>query len=72
MVEANPRQENLPPPEDDITDAEFEAMAANMPKMTPEEQERDLEDFLAHPLNCKEITPAMLENENFQALMALQ
>ena len=61
MVEAHPvTGENLPAPENEITDAEFEAMAEAMPKMTPEEQEKDLEDFINHPLNCREITPEML------------
>ena len=72
MVEANPSENIAPPQDDDITDAEFEAMVANMPKMTQEEQERDLEDFINHPLNCRELTPEMLQNENFQALMAMQ
>ena len=65
MVEAIPSENIAPPQDDDITDAEFEAMVANMPKMTKEEQERDLEDFINHPLNCRELTPEMLQNENF-------
>ena len=40
-----------------MTDDQFEAMCAQMPKMTQEEQEADLEEWINHPLNCKEITP---------------
>jgi hypothetical protein len=69
MVEANP------PIEDgqgfgikdlaDMTDDQFEAMAAKLPKMTPEEQEADMQEWINHPLNCKEITPEMLERPEF-------
>jgi hypothetical protein len=36
-----------------MTDEQFEALAANFPKRTPEEAEADLQEFLKHPLNCK-------------------
>lgn len=42
-----------------------------MPKRTPEEEEADLDEFLNHPLNCKKITPEMLELPEFQALQAM-
>ena len=37
--------------------------------MSKEEQEADLEEWINHPLNCKELTPEMLERPEFQALM---
>ena len=45
----------------DLTDDQFEAMCANLPKMTTEEQEQEMEEWVNHPLNCKEVTPEMLE-----------
>ena len=50
---------------DDITDEEFERMRANMPKRTEEEIEADFEEWMNHPLNCKELTPEMLERPEF-------
>lgn len=46
-------------------------MCAQVPKMTPEEQEADMEEWVNHPLNCREITPEMLERPEWQALMQL-
>ena len=42
-----------------------------MPQRTPEEVEADMEEWLAHPLNCKELTPEMMERPEFQALQAM-
>ena len=56
---------------DDLTDDQFEAMCAQLPKMTTEEQERDMEEWVNHPLNCKEVTPEMLEQPEYQALMQM-
>lgn len=67
MVESTQPQPDI----DDITDEEFARMQANMPKRTPEEVEADLEEWLAHPLNCKELTPEMMERPEFQALQAM-
>ena len=50
---------------DDITDEEFERMKAAMPQRTDEEREADLEEWMNHPLNCKELTPEMLERPEF-------
>ena len=47
-------------------------MAAALPERTEEEIEADWEEWLNHPLNCKELTPDMLEREEFQALQAMQ
>ena len=46
-------------------------MKASMPKRSEEEIEAELEEFLNHPLNCKELTPDMLERPEFQALQAM-
>ena len=64
---------NLPVPQDDdeLTDEQFAAMCAAVPKMTEEEKEADMEEWLNHPLNCKEVTPEMLERPEYQALMAM-
>ena len=40
-------------------------MRRNFPKLTPEEEEAELEEWVNHPLNCKELTPAMLERPEF-------
>lgn len=42
-----------------------------MPKMTPEEEEADMEEWVNHPLNCREVTPEMLERPEYQALMQM-
>lgn len=57
---------DIQPPQADSSDddADFEALkaaAANMPKRTDEEVEAELDEWLKHPLNCKEVTPEMLE-----------
>ena len=39
--------------------------------MTPEEMEKDMEEWVNHPLNAKEVTPDMLERPEYQALMAM-
>lgn len=54
-----------------ITDEEFEAWCAKQPKRSQQEVEEDVENFLMHPLNCKELTPEMLERPEYQALQAL-
>lgn len=54
-----------------LTDEEYAKMKAALPKRTQEEQDRDLEEWMAHPLNCKEPTAAMLERPEFQALQNL-
>jgi hypothetical protein len=46
-------------------DAFFNAIAAKFPKRTPEEYERDMVEWLNHPLNCREITPEMLQKPEF-------
>jgi hypothetical protein len=46
--------------EDTITDEQFEAMIANQPKRTRAEAEAEVEQFLQHPLNCKDLTPEAL------------
>lgn len=46
---------------DQEDDAFFEAMAAKFPKRTDAEVEKELEEWARHPLNCKEITPKMLQ-----------
>ena len=46
-------------------------MKESLPERTEEEVEADWEDWLQHPLNCKELTPAMMEREEFQALQAM-
>ena len=53
---------------DQMTDEQFEAMRAAMPERTDEEIEKDMEEWATHPLNCKEVTPEMLEKPEFQAL----
>ena len=59
MVEANPSG-LIPVSQDDITDEEIARLAAAMPKRTQEEIDADLEEWMNHPLNCKELTPEML------------
>ncbi len=56
---------------DDMTDDQFEAWAKAQPKMTEEEQAEAMEEWVNHPLNCRELTPEMLERPEYQALMAL-
>ena len=43
-----------------LTDEEFARFQASFPKRTEEEKEKDFEEFMAHPLNCGEITEEML------------
>lgn len=72
MVEANmPLPSNTDGDLNDLTDEQFEAMAKSIPKLTPEEEAAELEEWVNHPLNCKELTPEMLERPEFQALQAL-
>lgn len=54
-----------------MTDEQFEALAAQFPKRTPEEAEADLQEFLNHPLNCKALTPEILAQPEFQALQQM-
>ena len=53
---------------ENLTDEQFEQLVAQMPKRSDEEAERDLEEFVAHPLNCSKVTPEMLESPEYQAL----
>lgn len=53
---------------EDMTDDQFEAMCAQMPQMTEEEKEKDLDEWFNHPLNCKEVTPEMMTRPEFAAL----
>ncbi len=46
-------------------------MIANQPKRTREEAEAEVEAFLSHPLNCRDLTPEALQRPEFQALQAL-
>ena len=46
-------------------------MKESLPERTEEEVEADWEEWLQHPLNCKELTPEMMEREEFQALQAM-
>lgn len=71
MVEANPAQQEQQLDPDQMTDDQFEALCAQLPKMTPEEMEKDMEEWVNHPLNCREITPEMLERPEYQALMQM-
>jgi hypothetical protein len=54
--------------QDDITDEDIARLAANMPKRSKEELDEDLEEWLNHPLHCKELTPEMLKRPEFEAL----
>ena len=56
---------------ENLTDEQFEALVEQMPKRSQEEAERDLEEFVKHPLNCSEVTPEMLEQPEYQALQAM-
>lgn len=56
---------------DTITDEEFEAFMAKQPKRSREEAEAEVEEFLNHPLHCKELTPEAMERPEFQALQAM-
>lgn len=56
---------------ENMTDDQFEAMARRMPKMSEEEQAAAMDEWTNHPLNCREITPEMLERPEFQALMEM-
>jgi hypothetical protein len=40
-----------------MTDDQFEQFIANQPKRSKEEMDNDLEEFMNHPLNCKDLTP---------------
>jgi len=42
-----------------------------MPKMTPEEQQESMDEWINHPLNCQAVTPEMLERPEYQALMQM-
>ena len=57
--------------DEDITDAEIEALIAMRPKRSEEELKDEMEEWLKHPLNCRELTPQMLERPEFQALSAM-
>lgn len=55
-----------------MDDDEFEAyVAAHRSERTQAEIDEDLESFLKHPMNCKELTPEMLNMPEFQALQDL-
>jgi len=56
---------------EDMTDDQFGAFRKSFPKLTPEEEEKEMEEWINHPLNCKELTPQMLERPEFQALIAM-
>lgn len=74
MVEANNNPVPVVPEDadlNDLTDEQFEAMRASFPKLTPEEEEKEMEEWINHPLNCKELTPEMLDRPEFQALQAM-
>lgn len=72
MVDKNEEYEaelmRLPADLDHMTDEEFEALMAKRPKRSQEEVEKDVEEFLNHPLNVKELTPEMMQRPEFQAL----
>lgn len=71
-TEGKPDENGLyPMNQDEITDEQIEAMRAAMPKSTPDQIEADMEEWINHPLNCKELTPKMLEQPEFQALMQM-
>ena len=69
MVEAKPVTEGLIElNQDDAADKEFEelkAAAAKLPKRTQEELDLEMEEWAAHPLNCKELTPELLAKPEF-------
>jgi hypothetical protein len=49
-------------------DAEYEAMMAAakaLPPRTQKEIDEDIDEFCNHPLNCKKITPEMLDRPEF-------
>ena len=77
MVEANPAAPQMAPQNgaeldiDDMDDDQFEALCRQMPKLSPEEQEKEMEEWKNHPLNCKELTPDMWERPEYQALMQM-
>ena len=73
MVESTPSIQELQNElqEDEFTEAEYQRMKESLPERTEEEVEADWEEWLQHPLNCKELTPAMMEREEFQALQAM-
>ena len=50
----------MPVSQDDITDEDIERLKASLPARTQEEKDADLGEWMAHPLNCKELTPEML------------
>jgi len=54
---------------DDSDDFEYDP--SKYPKRTQEEIDKDVEEFINHPLNVKNFDPKMLEDENFQAIQAL-
>ena len=56
---------------EDMSNDEFEALCRKLPKMTPEEQQESMDEWVNRPLNCKEITPEMLERPEYQALMQM-
>lgn len=48
-----------------MTDEQFEEMIANQPKRSREEAEAEVEEFLKHPVNCRELTAEALERPEF-------
>jgi hypothetical protein len=60
MVDAKQLQELQSKMQDTITDEQFEAMIASQPKRTRAEAEEEVEQFLQHPLNCRDLTPEAL------------
>jgi hypothetical protein len=61
----------MSPDIDNLTDEQFEELCAKMPKRSEEEVQADLNEFLAHPLNCAKVTPTMLDSPEYQALQEM-
>lgn len=51
-----------------IDGIDYKALAS---QRTQEDRDNDMEEFLAHPLNCKEITPEILQRPEYQALQEM-
>jgi len=63
MVESTEKKQEFTEKElEDMDDDTFEAhVKANTVKRSQEEIDEDVESFLAHPINCKKLSPDMLE-----------
>ena len=67
MVDFGNKALNDMAPQDELKEADFEKFVQNQKPLTDEE----FDDFLKHPLNCRELTPEMLELPEYQGLQAL-